>query len=164
MTLEILVGPIASGKSTYARSRADSGALVIAHDDLTAMLHARCRYEQGLRETYRRMEELLATEAIISGRDVIIDRTNLTRESRARWIAFRRNAMLPPDSWRTLWIIAVAFPILDPSTHARRRFESDPRGRSHEDWYAVAQHHYAQALAEPLSADEGFGEIREVCS
>jgi predicted kinase len=90
LRLEVLVGMIASGKSTYARRRADEGALVVSHDDLTAMLHARYRYEQGLREPYRRIEESIAWRGLDAGRDVVIDRTHLTRESRERWLKWVR--------------------------------------------------------------------------
>jgi hypothetical protein len=157
--LEVLCGMIASGKSSYARMRARDGALVVAHDDLTAMLHAEYRYEQGLRECYRRMEEAIVVQAILVGRDVVIDRTHLTRESRARWVVFKRNAMLPLDSWRTLQLVAVAFPIESPCVHAERRFLADPRGRSLADWIDVAVHHHAQTQSEPLSLEEGFTEI-----
>jgi predicted kinase len=150
--IEVLVGMIASGKSTYARRRADEGALVVCHDDLTEMLHARYRYEQELRSLYREMEEGLAATAIKHGKDVIIDRTHLTHESRARWIGFG-----------VVWgcpVIAVAFPITGPYQHAFLRHQDDDRGRSYEEWLQVARHHHSQSLAEPLSADEGFAEIR----
>src|SRR5437879_4836675 len=108
--IEILVGPIASGKSTYARQRADEGALVVCHDDLTAMLHCTYRYEQELRETYRAMENNLAMRALFSGRDVLIDRTHLTRESRRRWLDFARNHGLELDRPPTP-VVAVTFPV-----------------------------------------------------
>lgn len=153
-TLEVLVGMIASGKSTYARKRADEGALVISHDDLTEMLHARYRYEDGLREVYRGIEKALAVEILLSGRDVIIDRTHLTRESRARWVRFARATIYRPR------IVAVVFPVESPGVHAERRFESDSRGRPWEDWVRVALHHHAQYLEEPIKDDEGFDEIK----
>lgn len=162
-TVEVLVGMIGSLKSTYARSRADMGALVVCHDDLTEMLHARYRYEPGLRECYRRMEESIAWAALNAGRDVIVDRTQLTAESRLRWIRLARNY----DSLNTFdghgpttRVVAVAFPVEAPEVHARRRFEADPRGRSYDEWMAVALHHHSQAMAEPLSEDEGFDEVR----
>jgi hypothetical protein len=163
MRLEVLVGMIGSSKSVYARKRADEDALVISHDWLTQGLHGGVyRYEEGLRECYRRMEEGLVWIALNYKRDVLIDKCNLTAESRRRWIAFGEHY----DSLNTFdgsgpktTVVAVAFPIEAPGIHARRRFESDPRGRSHEDWYMVAQHHFAQHLAEPLSEDEGFAEI-----
>jgi hypothetical protein len=162
-TIEVLCGMIGSGKSTYARRRAGEGALVVCHDDLTAMLHAAYRYEPGLRECYRRMEESLAWAALSAGRDVVVDRTHLTAESRRRWLSWasRYDSMNTFDGRGPVTgVVAVAFPVETPGVHARRRFEADPRGRSHEEWYAVAQHHYAQWLAEPLSPDDGFAEIK----
>jgi hypothetical protein len=159
--IEVLVGMIASGKTTYARKRADEGALVVAHDGLSEMLHARYRYEQGLRSVYREMEEALVTVAVQHGRDVVIDRTHLTRESRERWLAFARNLRLTLDAWHNSppRVIAVSFPIELAEVHARRRFEADPRGRSLDDWMAVAKHHAEQTSLEPLAADEGFDQV-----
>jgi hypothetical protein len=163
--IEVLVGMIGSGKSGYARMRADGGALVICHDDLTAMVHARYRYEPGLRGCYRRMEESIAWAALQHKRDVVIDRTHLTRESRHRWISWASSY----DSLNTFdgkgpstYMVAVAFPIESPEVHARRRFQSDPRGRPYEEWLQVAEHHFAQFIAEPLSESEGFAEIRRM--
>lgn len=162
-TIELLIGMIGSGKSIYARSRAKEGALVVSHDDLTAMLHAEYRYEQELRACYRKMEEAIVVEAIIAGRDVVIDRTHLTKESRARWVAFKNNAMLPFDSWRTLSVVAVVFPIWPAQNHAARRFHADARGRSLEDWQRVATHHAEQAQAEPLDWQaEGFSGFKTI--
>jgi hypothetical protein len=161
--IEILVGMIASGKSTYARERARQGALVVSHDDLTAMLHAEYRYEQELRGFYRKLEEAIAVEAIVAGRDVLIDRTHLTRESRARWVAFKNNAMLPLDSWRDLSVVAVTFPIWPAHVHATRRYEADARGRTFLEWHKVALHHAEQAQTEPLDwRAEGFSEAKEI--
>jgi hypothetical protein len=163
MRLEVLVGMIASSKSEYARKRAKQGALCCSHDDLTAMLHCEYRYEQGLRECYRRMEESIAWAALNAGRDVIIDRCHLTAESRRRWLRWAREVY---DSLNTFdgkgprtAVVAVAFPVESPEVHARRRFEADPRGRSYEEWYMVAQHHHEQWQANPLSEGEGFAEI-----
>jgi hypothetical protein len=56
--MEILVGPIASGKSTYARKRAAEGALIINDDALVAMLHAGddTRYNTHNKNTYNAIE------------------------------------------------------------------------------------------------------------
>lgn len=159
-TLEILIGMIASGKSIYARRRANPadgspGAMIVCHDDLTEMLHGAYRYEPGLRVCYRQMEDWLARTALAHGRDIVIDRTHLTRESRARWLTFARTLDLPTP----VAVVAVAFPIESPKVYAGRRFDVDPRGRSYEDWLQVARHHFEQALAEPLGEDEGFDRI-----
>ena len=154
--LEVLVGMIASGKSTYACLRADQGALVVCHDDLTQMLHARYRYEAELREYYRRMEEALVGVGLLAQRDVVIDRTHLTRESRARWINFLQHFN------DVVSIVAVEFPRESINAHATRRFNADPRGRPFTEWHAVARHHAAQADAEPLLVEEGFAAILKV--
>jgi predicted kinase len=153
--LYLLIGMIASGKSTYARRRADEGALVISHDDLVQMLHARYRYEPALKPAYRAMMRELAREGIAAGRDVVIDRTHLGRDSRAFWV---RSA----GRWATE-IVAVVFPVEAPCYHADRRFAHDARGRSYEDWLKAACYHAAQAEAEPLDwRSEGFSACIEV--
>lgn len=164
--IECLVGPIASGKSTFARKRADEGALCVAHDDLCAMLHAHRDgkgYEDGLRECYRRMEESIAWAALAAGRDVVIDRTHLTAESRRRWIlwALYYDALNTfEDQGPVTPVVAVVFPDEGPHVHAHRRFDADARGRSLTDWFMVAEHHAEQARAEPIDISEGFAEIR----
>lgn len=159
MKLEVLIGMIASGKSTYARKRAQEGALVVCHDDLAAMLHAEYRYEQELRSVYRHMEEALVFEAIGAIRDTVVDRTHLTRESRQRWFDWRRNESL---TFRSV-LVAVTFPIHAPSIHAERRMATDARGRPYSEWLMVAEHHYAQAQAEPLDWHaEGFDGLIEI--
>jgi predicted kinase len=164
-TLEVLVGMIGSGKTTYARQRADDGALVISLDDLTEMLHARYRYEPELRKCYQQMEHSLAWAGLCAGRDVIIDRTHLTLESRRRWITWAGNFDSMQDyegkGYHTP-VVAIVFPREPALVHARRRFETDARGRSLEEWDLVAAHHEAQAEAEPISDGEGFTAIREV--
>jgi hypothetical protein len=162
MCLEVLVGMICSGKSVYARRRADEGALCVSHDALTQGLHGGAyRYEQGLRECYRRMEESLAWATLTAGRDALMDRTHLTLESRRRWIEWARDydSSRRYNRWGPTSVVAVAFPVEAPEVHARRRFEADPRGRTYDEWLFVAQHHFEQAQAEPLSEDEGFAEI-----
>jgi hypothetical protein len=162
MKLEVLVGMIASGKSTYARQRADQGALVVCHDELTTMLHATRRYEPGLRDCYRNMEHSLAWSALLTGLDVVIDRTHLTFESRERWIKWvrRRNAANGCDgNSLATHVIAVVFPSMAPGTHAQRRFDHDSRGRTLEDWIKVAEHHAGQYRLEPITESEGFTRI-----
>lgn len=153
--IEVLVGMIGSGKSTYARKRADQGALCVSHDDLTRMLHGgRGRYEPGLRNFYRAALGHIVVDACSSGRDVIVDRTHLTRESRQFWIDLGR--------FMGIEVVAVAFTIYGYERHARRRYDADPRDRTLEKWLEVARHHADQASAEPLGADEGFARILDV--
>jgi predicted kinase len=154
-TIEVLVGMIGSGKSTYARRRADEGAMIVCHDELTGMLHGRPRYEQKYRELYRKSEEKLVEILLSNEIDVIIDRTHLTYESRTRWTNFANRCLPRPR------IIAVKFPVGSPEVHAIARYKTDDRGRSLAEWLAVAKHHHTQAIAEPLDSLGGFDEIVE---
>jgi predicted kinase len=150
-TVEILIGMIASGKSTYARRRAREGAIIVCLDDLTEMLHGEYRYEQGLKPFYYEAESSLIQAALFHFRDVVVDRTHLTRESRARVVGAVRDWVEPAR------IVAVEFPRESHQVHARRRFLSDARGRSMGDWLFVAHYHAQQADAEPLDwRAEGF--------
>ncbi len=144
--VELLCGMICSGKSTYAKRRAKEGAIVVSHDDLSQMCHQEYRYQLDLRSMYRAMEESLVGIAVQNGKDVVIDRTHLTKEARSRW----RNAFIGD-------LHVVDFKLELPQVHARRRFEADARGRPYDEWLKVAIHHYDQAKAEPLCwKDEGF--------
>jgi hypothetical protein len=164
MKLEVLIGMIASGKSTYARARADAGALVICHDDLTEMLHARYRYEAELRDMYRAMMTELAELALLAGRDVVIDRTHLTRESRAVWVSFRKEWDVrqgdESSQWAPVELVGVTFPTDLPERHALRRWRENNRGRTYDVWLDVTRHHAGQAAAEPFDAiGEGFDAV-----
>jgi predicted kinase len=150
--IELLCGMIASGKSTYARKRADEGALVISHDDITEGLHATYRYEPELKPLYRAVMRETARLVIEAGRDVIIDRTHLDRDSRRFWLDFA--------SVFGVEIIAVCFPVKAAEIHARRRFEADARGRTYGEWLKAARHHESQWEAEPIAGNEGFTLIR----
>lgn len=159
LKVELLIGMIGSGKSRYALSRANEGAIIICHDTISASVHGEQRYEQELRDFYRRVQTDMLCEAFIEKRDVVIDRTHLTRESRQwwkEWCDYARK-MKSFDDIGEFRVAAVTFPIHGPDTHARRRFEADNRGRSYAEWLSVAMHHADQAFAEPLNAvEEGF--------
>lgn len=158
--LEVLVGMVGAGKSTYARKRADDGAIVVSHDSISEGVHGRYRYEQGLREFYRGVEEDIARRALAAGLDVVVDRTNLTAEARRRWASFGRS--LRWDGHDGIEVVAVEFPREIAHVHARRRYEHDHRGRHFHEWLAVALHHERQAEAEPLADGEGFDAIIRV--
>jgi AAA domain len=162
MRLEVLIGMIASGKSTYARHRADEGALVICHDDLTEMLHKRYRYEADLRKVYADMMTCLVRFSLRAGKDVVVDRTNLTKSARYTWIGVAWEWNLNAGT-KAVEIEAVVFPQDRPEVHSTRRFESDGRGRHLNEWLNVALHHAEQLRDEPVTLAEGFDSIVNVC-
>jgi predicted kinase len=147
--IEMLIGFIGSGKSTYARKWAEQGAVIICRDDMITMVHGCYRYESRWSLMYNRMMEESIKVAFDHGRNyVILDGTHLTVESRKRWIEYGIQHRYP--------IVATVFPMESPEVHARRRFESDPRGRSLEEWINVAEKHAEQWRWEPVKVDEGF--------
>lgn len=146
--MEILVGPIASGKSTYARRRAADGAIVVCDDDLVLACHAGLydMYDPRLKPMYMAMEAAVITHAASLGRDIVVDTGGRTRSRRSRFAALGRSLGYTPR--------AVLFEWKDAETHARRRFEHDPRGYSYERWLTVALRHEQEF--QPVAPEEGL--------
>lgn len=146
--IEILVGMIASGKSTYARKRAQEDAIIANGDSLVTSLHAGdyTLYDKELKILYKSLEHQIITVACSLGRDVIIDRTNLKRSSRERYYSIAKSLEIPCK--------VVIFPVESPKEHARRRSESDSRGYDYEHWLKVAQTHFSQW--EDVSIEEPY--------
>lgn len=161
MKIEILVGTLASGKSTYARKRADEGAIVISLDDVCRMIHAREHYDRRLESLYHGCQIDMALRAIRMGLDVVVDDTHTTRRSRRRWTESFEIGSLHPS--RRPQIIAVQFPSHDaPAVYAARRFRSDPRGKTYAAWLAACKRKRRNIAKEPLSDDEGFDRIEVI--
>lgn len=152
--IEILVGPIASGKSTYAVQRAHEGALIINDDSIVNALHANQYglYDKTLKPLYKQLEMIIISTGIALGRDIIIDRPCCKRKTRARYLEIGHSLEVP--------VYAVLFgdPDNPPETYAKRRFESDSRGQSLEFWIEVAKRH--AKLFEHVNVSEMFDEIR----
>lgn len=151
MKLEILVGMIASGKSTYARKRAEEGAVIIDTDAITLAVHGGVYqlFDGSLKPLYDRVKRAMFFEAAMAGRDVVVDSTGLTKERRRKW-----------KSWGKVYgyqVDAVTFPVESPVIHADRRTEADSRGHDFHTWLRVTEQHYA--TFEDVSHDEGFDNI-----
>jgi predicted kinase len=153
--IQVLVGMVASGKSTYAKNAAEYGFVCVNDDAIVSMLHAGdyTLYDKSLKPIYKTIEVAIVTSALQLGRSVIIDKgTSGRAASRARWIAIANSFDLPCE--------AVVFPRQQASEHARRRFESDSRGLSMERWLRVAEEHELD-YSEPTEA-EGFDLVRKI--
>jgi len=84
----ILVGYPGSGKSTWAKERS---AVIINRDSLRTMIYGKYSFKTEDELLIREMSESCAWAAMNHSRDIIIDDTNLTIGTRAKWIeSFKR--------------------------------------------------------------------------
>ncbi len=146
--MEVLIGMIASGKSTYCQKRAAQGAIIVNDDAITMAFHGGDQklYSVGLKPLYKAIEHTAITMAITMGRDVIVDRPCMERLTRARYLGIGR-------AFDTE-IRAILFPMQEPSAHARRRADHNSRGHTYEQWLKVANKQFADYRAP--TKDEGF--------
>jgi len=149
MKLEILIGPIASGKSTYCRKRAREGAIIVNDDSIVNALHANQydMYDKKLKSIYKGLESYLIHFCAAHDKDVIIDRPNLNPATRKRYIETARGLDYVD-------IVGVIFDMQTPEVHAERRFKADNRGMSYENWLEAAKYHFS-FYKEPV-LEEGF--------
>lgn len=144
---EILVGMIASGKSTYAAKRAVMGAIVINDDAIVNAVHHNnyTSYDKRLKPLYKAVENTILQMAITLGMDVVIDRPNYSKAMRRRYIGIAKSFDAE--------VHLVVFPKVSPGEHARRRANADNRGCEFEHWLKAAKHH--DRLYEPPDELEG---------
>ena len=141
--LVVLAGPPGSGKSTWAK-RNGRGAIHISQDDLIDAISPD-GFEHVYRPIYAAAEDAVARAALASGHTVIVDRTNRTREHRARWLAIAREA--------NCQIIAVAMRAAISLCRARNRLREPKRRLSDERMERMLR------AFEPVEAGEGFAAI-----
>jgi len=153
--LQVLVGMIASGKSTYCKNAARAGALCVNDDAIVNMLHGDdyTLYDKALKVLYKTVENQVIGTALALGRTVIVDRgLNVSVTGRKRWLALARSFDVPCE--------ALLFKNEGPSVHARRRADNDLRGHDYAYWLKVANTHNALFIAPSL--EEGFEAIHPV--
>lgn len=151
-TVQLLVGPIASGKSTYARNAAAKGMVIINDDALVEALHGGNYglYDKNLKPLYKQTENTILTTAVALGKSVVVDRgTNNSIESRRRWIGLANSLDCP--------VVAIVFPDEGAAVQAERRAAADGRGHGFDYWYRVAKNHIFYG-SDPVT-DEGFDEV-----
>lgn len=152
MEIQVLVGMIASGKSTYCKERAQKGWVILNDDAIINMLHANIYslYDEKWKPLYKSIEDHVFHTAIAMGKSLVIDRgLDISAKSRARWISLARSLDVP--------ISAVVFQRFKPETHARRRAMADSRGHDYQYWLKVAKVHLSRY--EYPSLNEGFDKI-----
>jgi predicted kinase len=151
----VLVGMIASGKSTYCLNAAKQGAIIVNDDAIVNMIHADeyTLYDKKLKILYKTLENTIISLGIALGRKIIIDRgLNVSRKARQRWVALANSFDVECE--------AIVFPKDTVEVHAQRRFESSNRGHSYEYWLDVATEHNKQ-YEEPVR-QEGYALVHHI--
>lgn len=146
---------VASGKSSYCKSAAKKGMLTINDDAVINLLHADnyTLYENNLRVLYKSVENSICSLCACAGRSILIDRgVNVSKRSRERWIAIARAYDMPCE--------AIVFPKSSPQIHAERRYKSDARGYSYEDWLSIAERH--NSIYNEPELTEGFDMVHHI--
>ncbi len=145
ITLEILAGNIASGKSTWTQKRAEAGWITVENDALLMALHggSYC-WEKQIPSLVNALARQIITAAAHAERSVVLDATNRSRVQRAVWIDLARELGMTTR--------IVAFPQHPAEVHAARRARANLRGRSTEYWLDVARK--MEAEWEPPMSDE----------
>lgn len=156
--IEVLIGNISSGKTSYARHRALQSALII-DESFIFSLHA------GLRQMvtknnnllYRNLEYQIISFALSNNKDVIIDKCNFSSLLRERYIRIAKG--FDTD------IVGIVFPRENPNIHSERKIKYNKEGYDEAYWKKVAE--LINKKYESPSLAEGFNCImcaKDVCN
>lgn len=150
--LELLIGPIASGKSSYCKMAANEGAIILNDDALVSAIHSGdyTLYKKELKPLYKAAENAIVQTGLIMGCRVVIDRPNISMQMRKRYIGLAKSLDKP--------VKLILFDFKSPAVHAKRRMKSDGRGYDFQYWLDVAKYH--KSLYEAPNKDvEHFDEL-----
>ena len=143
--LILMVGNIGCGKSFLAKRLAKRGAIVVNNDNLLRMFSGGdYTYDHNLREFYHRAEASVIIEALNTGNSVVIDRTNLDKSSRARFIQLAKGSGAE----------VVTFDFGPGQDMQLQRRIDDPQGQTIQTWKSVYKS--MKLRYEEPSHDEGI--------
>lgn len=154
MNMSIFVGNIGSGKSILAHKLAFQGSVVFNMDSFQQMVSGGQygAYDVAKKEIYHAAEEITIRKALEAGLSVVVDRTNIDRKRRERFISIGKEygAHIAAYDWGA-----------GNSANIHNRLKA-PRGVPARQWLEVYQ--TMQKYYEPPSLEEGFSEIIEAPS
>ena len=149
--VNIFIGNIGSGKSVLARKLAYQGSVIFNMDAFQQMVAGGeyGAYDPSKKDIYQEAENLTIRKALESGLSVVIDRTNMDRKRRQRFIEIGKEygAKVIANCW-------------GPGTgqNMANRMKSS-RGIPEKQWLEVFT--FMQKSYEPPNLEEGFDEIIE---
>lgn len=134
--LTILVGNVGCGKSRYAQGKAklakkmNSKVVVVNMDSIQQMISGGLydQYDKDKKEIYWAVEEKIINESLERGFSVIVDRTNMDKKRRKRFI----------DIGKKYWWVKIR--CLDwgeGSSEDLKRRIADPRGIDQDKWLSI---------------------------
>jgi hypothetical protein len=152
------VGNVGCGKTLLSRRFTRRGAVRVCHDEILSMMHGTsASYVGELRDVYHQVEEDVIGGALSRGLDVYVDRTNIDKATRERFLSIAR-FVSEKRVFRKLSPVTVAAidfgPGNDRDLERRRRA---PRGASPDRWAEVFEA-FKERYQSP-SVDEGIDEI-----
>jgi predicted kinase len=152
-TMNMLVGNIGSGKSVIARKLAFFGNAVFNMDTFQAMIAGGeyGAYDNAKKEIYQEAENVTIRKALEAGLSVCIDRTNMDRKRRQRFIEIGKqyDAQIVAHNWG----------MGNPERNMKNRMKN-PRGIPENKWREVFD--FMQKSYEPPTIEEGFDLILDM--
>ena len=150
-TVNMCIGNIGSGKSILAHKLASMGSVVFNMDAFQMMVAGGeyGSYDFTKKDIYQEAENVTIRKALEAGLSVVIDRTNMDRKKRERFIKIGQEygAKIVAYHWGA-----------GTEKNIQNRIK-DPRGIPEAKWREV--YNFMQKSYEPPSLEEGISEIIE---
>ena len=152
MSMNIFIGNIGSGKSVLARKLAFKGSVVFNMDAFQQMIAGGeyGAYDVAKKDICQEAENLTIRKALEAGLSVVIDRTNMDRKRRERFIKIGQEF--------GAYIVAYNWGSGTPNNILHRM--KSPRGIPLGQWTAVYE--TMRKAYEPPSLEEGFRQVVEM--
>lgn len=130
--LYILIGPIASGKSTWSKNfiKDNPETLIVNRDSLREMVYGEYLFLPEKEPIIKRMAIECTKIALWNDYDVIIDETNLTRKKRESFLKNLKDVMEEDIEYKYIYFSS-------QNGNVERRMKSDSRGYTKEKWQEV---------------------------
>lgn len=144
--LEVLVGQIGVGKSTYSRTKPHH---VIVNDDAIVMAVHGGKYGlycEKLKPLYKSIEHTIIQNALQLGFSVLVDRPCHKRDTRIRYVQLAKSLDCLTE--------CIVFPRKPWREAATQRFNKDNRGMTLQEWMSIAESH--EKVFEEVTESEGF--------
>ena len=132
MNIYILCGIVGSGKSTWARKKAEeTGAFIINRDSLRTMFNGSYKFDKEQEDLIMDCTRAITYELVDYGKDIIIDECNLTVLRRALWIdLISANSLSEKLNFVIVWFT-------ETEKNAELREKDSLRGYTKEYWEDV---------------------------